>query len=97
MEAIINDAAPRALLYSQEFSNHVDALRPRLPTVERFVGLGQVTSDNDTHWPTERSDWPKAQPPPVELDWEDPWMICYTGGTTGLPNGWRGNLSHRCL
>jgi fatty-acyl-CoA synthase len=96
LEAIINDAAPRVLAYSQEFSSQVDALRPSLPAVKYFIGLGPTTSDRvsipeegytDLHWPRERGNWPKTQPPPVELDWEDPWMICSTGGTTGLPKG----------
>jgi fatty-acyl-CoA synthase len=103
LEAIINDAAPRTLLYSQEFSRQVDELRPQLPTVRHFVGLDRVANDQDPfdspskssgwqlraglHWPTERDNWPKTQPPPVELDWQDPWVICYTGGTTGLPKG----------
>ncbi len=26
-------------------------------------------------------------PPPVELEWNDPWVLCYTGGSTGLPKG----------
>ena len=25
--------------------------------------------------------------PPVELEWNDPWVLCYTGGSTGLPKG----------
>jgi acyl-CoA synthetase (AMP-forming)/AMP-acid ligase II len=72
LEAIINDAAPRVLLYSQEFISQVDALRPRLPTVEHFIGLDQVTSDQasipegrcaDVRWPTERGNWPKTRRP----------------------------------
>ena len=95
LDAIINDTAPRALLYAHQFAAQVDALRARLPTVERFVGLDQATSDQDVHWPTARDNWPETQPSPVELDWEDPWVICYTGGTTGLPKG--AILNYRCI
>jgi fatty-acyl-CoA synthase len=95
LDAVINDTDPRALLYSQQFTAQVDALRARLPTVERFVGLDQVTSDQDAHWPTARANWPETPPAPVELDWEDPWVICYTGGTTGLPKG--AILNYRCI
>ena len=95
LDAIINDTAPRALLYGHQFAAQVDALRTRLPTVARFVGLDQATSDQDVHWPTARNNWPETQPSPVELDWEDPWVICYTGGTTGLPKG--AILNYRCI
>jgi len=93
--ALINDAGPRVMLYSEEFSSQIDELRPLLSTVEHFIALDQVTSDQDLHWPTERSDWPWTQSPPVDLDWQDPWMICYTGGTTGLPKG--AILHYRCV
>jgi fatty-acyl-CoA synthase len=84
---IINDAAPRVMIYSQEFGGQVDELRPGLSTVESWVGLDQTTSDKDFDWPAERGNWPTTQPPPIELDWDHPWMLCYTGGTTGLPKG----------
>ncbi len=87
LDMIINDATPRVLFYSREFHKQVGELRSQLATVEHFIGLDETTSDKDTHWPTERSNWPETQPPPIELDWLDPWVICYTGGTTGLPKG----------
>jgi fatty-acyl-CoA synthase len=87
LEALINDAGPRAMLYSQKFSSQIEELRRQLRTVEQFVPLDRVTSDRDVYWPTERSEWPWTQPPPIELDCKDPWMICYTGGATGLPKG----------
>jgi fatty-acyl-CoA synthase len=87
LEGIIDDAAPRVMIYSQEFGDQVDELRRRLSTVESWVGLDQTTSDQDFDWPAERGNWPTTQPPPIELDWDHPWMLCYTGGTTGLPKG----------
>ena len=35
----------------------------------------------------ERDGLEPAAPPPVELEWDDPWVLCYTGGSTGLPKG----------
>ena len=87
LEGIINDASPRVLVFSQHFSSQVNELRSKLPSIEHFVALDQATNDNDVIWQSERSNWPQTQPPPVELDWHDPWVICYTGGTTGLPKG----------
>jgi fatty-acyl-CoA synthase len=87
LASIINDATPRVLLYSGEFTSQVDVLYPQLPSVERFVGLDDAIRDRDAHWPTETANWSDTQPVPVELDWQDPWLICYTGGTTGLPKG----------
>jgi fatty-acyl-CoA synthase len=84
---IIQDVAPRVLIYSHEFQEQVDDLRPELPTVEEFIALDPATDTDDTVWPREKGNWSKNQPPSLELSWDDPWVICYTGGTTGVPKG----------
>ncbi len=35
----------------------------------------------------DRDAYPETPPPPADLSWDDPWAICYTGGTTGVPKG----------
>lgn len=87
LKDIIHDVAPRVFVYSQEFQNKVDELRPDLPTVEHFVALDPVKNSGDIIWSRERENWPKTQPHLIELNWDDPWVICYTGGSTGFPKG----------
>ena len=84
---VINDVSPRALFFSSEWVEQVDELRPRLRSVENYIGWDRVTDDRDFLWRAEEGKWSDEQPQPVELDWEDPWFVCYTGGTTGLPKG----------
>jgi len=87
LEGIINDVEPEVLIYSQEWSKQVEELRLELKSVENYLGLDQAVNDKDVYWLSERERWPDTQPPPVELDWEDPWFICYTGGTAGISKG----------
>ncbi len=87
LEGIINDVAPRAILYSQEFNDQIQLLRTRLTAVAHWIGMDRAARNDDALWPAERQNYPSTQPPPLELDWDDPWVICYTGGSTGVPKG----------
>lgn len=85
LEQLIRDADPKALLYSEEFRETVNALRGGV-SVQRFVALEKRAAAEDGYF-LERERYPvtRLEPPGIELD--DPWVICYTGGTTGLPKG----------
>jgi fatty-acyl-CoA synthase len=84
---VIHEVEPVALIYSKEWLDQVNSLRPKLKSVSWYVCLDEAARTGDISWRDEAYQWPEIQPPPVELDWEDPWVICYTGGTTGLPKG----------
>jgi fatty-acyl-CoA synthase len=79
LAGLIADATPRVLIYGPDFAAAVDALRAHADSVQHFVALDSDFSERD-HF----SDTPTL---PTELSWDDPWVICYTGGTTGLPKG----------
>jgi fatty-acyl-CoA synthase len=81
---LIADASPRVFVYGADLSQ-VDDLRAMNAVPDLSVSV-------DLPGRQEHSD---APPPRVELSWNDPWVICYTGGTTGLPK--RAVLTHRSI
>ncbi|MBZ0319766.1 MAG: long-chain fatty acid--CoA ligase [Anaerolineae bacterium] len=86
LEQLLADAAPVALCYSGDFISQVNQIRPNLDSVRSFVAFGNLANDADCHI-SERdafSDFCAADP---SLTPDDAWVVCYTGGTTGLPKG----------
>ncbi len=91
---LIDDATPETLIYGSEFEVAIKAIRSQTHSVRHFIALDRVVAPDDRLF-DERDLLPDSPPPPVELDWNDGWVICYTGGTTGLPKG--ALLTHRSI
>lgn len=87
LRALIEDASPSALVYSEDFAPVVADLRPALPKGACLVALGAKADPADHAFAEVDSFPPTLSAPRPELDWDSPWVICYTGGTTGLPKG----------
>ncbi|MBE2269897.1 MAG: long-chain fatty acid--CoA ligase [Anaerolinea sp.] len=86
MRGVINDAAPVVLIYSEEFIPQINALRADLPSVHHFIALGQSADECDLAF-IARNAFPDTWNYFPDLHPDHPWVICYTGGTTGLPKG----------
>jgi fatty-acyl-CoA synthase len=84
--ALVEDAEPRALVYDSNFIETVNVIRDKVPNVRKFIALEHKAHEDDLGF-DEREGYPDVSPPSIELDWNDPWVICYTGGTTGTPKG----------
>lgn len=86
LEGLVADAEPIALIYSAGFCETVNHLRDRMPSVRYLAAIGERAAPEDLALSArERLD--DSPLPEIDLGWDDPWVICYTGGTTGLPKG----------
>ena len=86
LKGLVEDAAPVALVYGPEFTETVNQLRPAAQSVSHFVALGEKADPGDESF-SQRDSCSDGPLPAWNLSWSDPWVICYTGGTTGLPKG----------
>ncbi|MBA1148601.1 long-chain fatty acid--CoA ligase [Ectothiorhodospiraceae bacterium WFHF3C12] len=88
LRRLIEDAAPRVLVYSNEFQDAVRTLEAdaAAASIERYVALSEPAGNGHLRF-AERDACPAEAPAMPTLSQSDPWVICYTGGTTGLPKG----------
>lgn len=94
LQELVVDGAPVGLVYGGEFISQVDEMRSEIPGVQHFVALGERAEPGDETF-TAREEFSDAPLPEIALDWNDPWVICYTGGTTGTPKG--AILTHKAI
>jgi fatty-acyl-CoA synthase len=83
---IINDCAPRALIYEPMFAEAVDALRPRIGCEFYVIMADEAPAGEWTYEGALAAGSPEGVEMPP-FTYNDIWAIIYTSGTTGRPKG----------
>jgi fatty-acyl-CoA synthase len=88
---------PAVLLYGKEFVSHASELQAMAGlSLQSFVALdGRTRARGDDIDFADRALATDAPPTPVEVDWDEPWVLCGTGGTTGTPKA--AKLTYRSM
>lgn len=78
---------PDVLVYGPEFAHASEALRRETSFVPRtFVALrGASRARGDDVDFAGRDAATDRSPPSIQIGWDEPWVLCGTGGTTGTP------------
>lgn len=83
---LLIDAEPKLLFYSDEFMEQVDSLRGKVTSIQHFIGIYRRGNEADLYLSARDNCLDHLIYRP-NIHPDDPWIICYTGGTTGLPKG----------
>ena len=85
LEYLLNDSEARTLFVGPELLETIERLRPHLPKVENYIGLGGSAPGMISY--QELLSGEESGEPDVDVGKNDPVIILYTSGTTGLPRG----------
>ena len=80
---VLDKADIELLFYEDLFADKVDAVRDRLPKLNKTVRIASDDSDEFTSFYQSSP----ADLPAVDIHEDDPFCMTYTGGTTGRPKG----------
>ncbi len=95
LRQLVAEGEPIALVYDPEFADKAMAVAQSLEDrVPRLVSMAEPAAEGHLSL-VQREAYPDTPPSRPHLTPEDPWVICYTGGTTGLPKG--AVLSYRAI
>jgi fatty-acyl-CoA synthase len=83
LSALLADAEPSVLVFGPELRAAVDLVRSQAPFVRHWVSLTQPGPGERAF--AERDAQADVSLPPLELEADAPWVLCYTGGSTGIP------------
>ncbi len=87
LAGLVADAQPAVLVYGPEFADTARQIRSSLPGGgPALLALAETESVGGPAIPGLQGHVPDDLDDPG-LSPDDPWVICYTGGTTGLPKG----------
>jgi fatty-acyl-CoA synthase len=78
----LRDTEPALLVYGPDFREQAQALRAQVPTLKHLVALEPAEGVLAF---SERDGLPDSPPPRISLGPSDPWVLCPTGGSTGIP------------
>jgi len=84
--SILNQCQASVLIVSPEFLDTVEAIRPRLPSVQHLVVLDDRAPAGMIPYEHLANGYPTHEPE-ADLDPEEDILILYTSGSTGKPKG----------
>ncbi|HVE85122.1 MAG TPA: long-chain fatty acid--CoA ligase, partial [Myxococcales bacterium] len=87
LQALVQDASASVLVFGKDFASQVEVLRSAATRLKRFVALDEEAARPGDAVLSSRDAVSGAPVRPAEVGEDDPWVLCYTGGTTGMPKG----------